>query len=99
MHLAEGGIAKANHHALGLSTRRQVARCKVLEENTQHIAEDWLKQMLGIRGPNLGVQCILYLSFTDSFPLPIHHLLLRGVLHDLLKVMLGPDREVHWLEK
>ena len=63
-----------------------------------HEKEEIVRSILGVRGYNICVNCAPYLSSTLSFPLPVMHLLLRGVLEDLLQAMFGKNRDVQWLE-
>ena len=50
-----------------------------------------------MKGTNLGALHVPYLSSTSSYPLPPFHMLLRGLLLDLLVQLLGPGRDTGWL--
>lgn len=41
---------------------------------------------------------VRYLSSTKSYPFPVMHNLLRGMLLDLLEVLLSSCRDTSWLE-
>ena len=41
---------------------------------------------------------VRYLSSTKSYPFPVMHNLLRGVLLDLLEVLLSSRRDTSWME-
>ena len=80
------GRAKANSTILRLSEEEYESRQRLLTAGVLQydLPLEVLQKILGIKGENLGVACIRYLSPTDSYPLPVRYLLLRGVLLDLL---------------